>query len=118
MKKILYKGRELPFRVTMGAMVRFKRETGRDVSTIQNGDISDLILLLWCCIKSACNADEIPFDTPFEFFADSLDAEVLQEFISSLAAESEQNKQKKSPRMKKKSRTLTHFWELQWGASG
>ncbi|MGM9753837.1 MAG: hypothetical protein ACI3ZK_07310 [Candidatus Cryptobacteroides sp.] len=96
MKKIVYKGQELPCRITMGAMVRFKKASGRDVSTIQNGDISDLILLLWCCIKSACNADEIPFDTPFELFADSLDAEALQDFITGLAAGAEDG-QKKSP---------------------
>lgn len=82
--------------MTMGAMVRFKKASGRDVSTIQNGDIADLILLLWCCIKSACNADEITFDTSFELFADSLDAETLKDFIAGLAAGSEDG-EKKSP---------------------
>ena len=72
MKKILYKGRELPCRVTMGAMVRFKRESGRDVSTIQDGDIADLILLLWCCIKSACRHDRITFDISLDDFADGI----------------------------------------------
>lgn len=99
MKKIMYQGRELPCRMTMGAMVRFKKETGRDVSAIENGDIADLILLLWCCIKSACNADGESFDVSFELFADSLDAEVLQDFISGLAAQSEDETQKKSPEM-------------------
>lgn len=97
MKKILYKGRELPCRVTMGAMVRFKRESGRDVSTIQDGDIADLILLLWCCIKSACNADGDTFDVSFEVFADSLDLDVLQDFIKGLAAQNGDSEQKKSP---------------------
>ena len=97
MKKIEYKGRELPCRMTMGAMVRFKKATGYDVSEIKNGDISDLILLLWCCIKSACNADGIEFDTPFELFADSLDAEALKDFIAGLAAQGEDGGQKKSP---------------------
>ena len=95
MKKILYKGRELPCRVTMGAMVRFKRESGRDVSTIQDGDIADLILLLWCCIKSACNADGDTFDVSFEVFADSLDLDVLQDFIKGLAAQNGDSEQKK-----------------------
>ncbi len=95
MKKVIYKGRELPCRMTMGAMVRYKRETGRDVSQIKDGDIADLILLFWCCIASACNADGVAFDEPFELFADSLDADALNEFTSGLAAESEG--QKKSP---------------------
>lgn len=100
MKKIMYKGRELPCRMTMGAMVRFKKETGRDVSAIQSGDISDLVLLLWCSIKSACNADDVSFDDSFELFADTLDADVLEEFISSLAAEAPEGEQKKSPEEK------------------
>lgn len=101
MRKIMYKGRELPCRMTMGAMVRFKRETGRDVSAIQNGDIADLILLLWCCIMSACNADGVNFDTGFELFADTLDAEALQDFIAGLAAQSAEGEQKKSPEQPK-----------------
>ena len=96
MKTILYKGRELPCRVTMGAMVRFKRESGRDVSSIQDGDIADLILLLWCCIKSACNADGESFDVSFDVFADSLDLDVLQDFIKGLAAQNGEEEQKKT----------------------
>lgn len=101
MKKIFYKGRELPCRMTMGAMVRFKRETGRDVAEITDGGIADMILLLWCCIKSACNADGEPFEESFEMFADSLDADILQEFIAGLASQSEDGGQKKSPKKKK-----------------
>lgn len=98
MKKILYKGRELPCRVTMGAMVRFKRESGRDVSTIQDGDIADLILLLWCCIKSACNADGETFDVSFDLFADSMDPDALQDFIKGFTAQGGEDGQKKSPK--------------------
>ncbi len=100
MKKIMYKGRELPCRVTMGAMVRFKRESGKDVSAIQTGDVSDLILLFWCCIRSACNADGVAFDEPFEMFADSLDSEALQSFVESLAAQGGEAEQKKTPETK------------------
>lgn len=95
MKKISYKGRELPCRMTMGALVRFKRETGRDVSAIQNGDISDLVTLLWCSIASACHADGVSFDEPFDMFADSLDADVLEAFIKDLAGNADGEPQKK-----------------------
>lgn len=100
MRKIVYKGRELPCRMTMGAMVRFKRESGHDVSSIQNGDIADLILLLWCCIKSACNADNETFGETFDVFADSLDADALQEFIDELASGTDGMEQKKTPETK------------------
>lgn len=85
----------------MGAMVRFKRETGRDVSTIQSGDLSDLALLLWCCVKSACNADGVGFEDSFELFSDSLDAEALQGFTQGLAAQEAGDKQKKRTGTKK-----------------
>ncbi len=100
MTKIMYKGRELPCRVTMGAMVRFKREAGRDVSAIESGDIADLILFFWCCIKSACNADGETFDEPFERFADSLDSDALQGFVESLTAQGGDAEQKKTPETK------------------
>lgn len=46
MKKITIKGKEYPCRITMGAMVRFKRESGKDVSEISKSDVSDLVLFL------------------------------------------------------------------------
>lgn len=101
MKKIFYQGRELPCYITMGTMVRFKRETGRDVSTIQDGDIADLVVLLWCAIKAACGAEGIPFDTPFDLFADTLTVEVMQDFIKGLAEQGGDDSQKKSPEKQK-----------------
>lgn len=56
-RKINVGGRELPCRVTMGAMLRFKRETGRDVSGMSSGDISDLITFL---CGAACRAPARP----------------------------------------------------------
>ena len=47
-KTILIGGREYPCRVTMGAMVRFKRECGRDVSEMREGDVGDSVLFVWC----------------------------------------------------------------------
>lgn len=75
MKKITIKGREYPCEVTMGALVRFKNESGREASEIQSDSLSDLALFVWCCVASACNASDpkIPFDMPFLDFADHLD---------------------------------------------
>lgn len=82
--KLTVKGKEYPCRVTMGAMVRFKRETGRDVSTIKESDISDLVLFMWCCVMSASKADDVEFNMSFEDFADSLEGTDLQAFLSSV----------------------------------
>ena len=80
--------RELPCRVTMGAMVRFKREAGRDVSELGEKDIADLVLFIWCCVVSACNADGVSFDMAFERFADSLDPDGVSGFYKSMDEDS------------------------------
>ena len=53
-RRITVKGVTSPCRVTMGAMVRFKRASGRDVSEISKNDVSDMVLFMWCCVASAC----------------------------------------------------------------
>lgn len=73
-------GKEYPCRVTMGAMVRFKNESGKDVSELKQNDIGDLMLFIYCCVKSASHADGEPFDMDFETFADLLDPESVNVF--------------------------------------
>lgn len=87
-RKINVGGRELPCRVTMGAMLRFKRETGRDVSGMSSGDISDLITFMWCCVSSACVADGTEFSLTLEEFADRMDPESLGRFYEDGAQDS------------------------------
>lgn len=89
-------GKEYPCRVTMGAMVRFKRETGRDVSTIKESDISDLVLFMWCCVVSASKADGIEFGMSFEDFADSLEGTELQAFLLSMDEDASTGTKKKT----------------------
>ena len=71
-RRITVKGETYPCRVTMGAMVRFKRASGRDVSEISKNDVSDMVLFMWCCVASACKADDVAFDLSFDDFADAL----------------------------------------------
>lgn len=87
-RKINVGGRDLPCRVTMGAMLRFKRETGRDVSGMSSGDISDLITFMWCCVSSACVADGTEFGLTLEEFADRMDPESLGRFYEDGAQDS------------------------------
>lgn len=83
-RTILICGREYPCRVTMGAMVRFKRESGRDVSEMKEGDVADSVLFLWCCVKSACGADGVEFGMDFESFADAMEPSDLDAFYRSM----------------------------------
>lgn len=84
MKTIAINGKEYPCRITMGAMLRFKRETGKDASQIGNDDVSDLITFLWCCIASASKADGVEFDLGLLDFADRLEPTTLTGFYTSM----------------------------------
>mgnify|MGYP006873003041 FL=1 len=87
MKTITINGNEYPCRITMGAMLRFKRETGRDVSEMGNGDVSDLLTLLWCCVASACAGDGVTFGMSLMDFADRIDPEAISGFYNDMEAE-------------------------------
>ena len=54
MNKIRIGGKEYPCQMTMGALLRFKKETGREVTEVKGDSISDMITLLWCCVASVC----------------------------------------------------------------
>lgn len=81
MKKIKIKGQEYPCRVTMGAMVRFKRESGKDIREVNQEDVDLMLMFVWCCVKSACNADGVEFDIAFDRFVDMLEPEDFTEFF-------------------------------------
>lgn len=87
MKKIeiTINGRHYPCRVTMGAMLLFKRETGREATEIDGGALSDLITFVWCCAKSASRAEGVDFQLSLDEFADSISAEDAGEVFRSLS---------------------------------
>ena len=78
--KLTVGGREYPCRVTMGAMVRFKHATGKDVSELNQGDIGELVQFIYCCVQSASKADDVAFELDFETFADLLEPDSLTAF--------------------------------------
>lgn len=74
MKEIRIKvnGKEYPCRPTMGAMLRFKKETGKEASTLTDADLEGNITFLWCCIVSACKHEGLEFDMSLMEFADAI----------------------------------------------
>lgn len=76
-KKIKINGKEYPCRMTMGAMMQFKQETGREASELAGVSLSDSMILLWCCVCSACRAEKISFDMSLMEMCDLIDAEDL-----------------------------------------
>ena len=76
-----------PCRPTMGAMLRFKKETGKEVTELQNGSFSDLCVYLYCCVASACAADKVAFDMPLMDFADALNPEDMTQWAEQVQAQ-------------------------------
>lgn len=85
-------GRELPCRLTMGAMLLFKRQTGKDLNQIQGEGLEAMLTLLWCCVKSACRAEGVEFNVDFEMFCDMITPEEMA--LWNKAMETEQDKKK------------------------
>ena len=70
--------RTYPFRMTLGAMLRFKRATGKEVTELDDGSVEEVAHLLYACLASASNADKVPFDLDFDGFCDNLSAEDME----------------------------------------
>lgn len=94
MNKVIICAKEYPSRVTMGAMIDFKRETGKDVNDIGN-DVEQLTMFMYCCVRSACRADKIDFQLTFEEFADGINLEDFTTFQNGMAPEEDNAKKKK-----------------------
>ena len=96
MKEIEINGKVFPCRVTMGALLRFKRETGRDVSQTGQNDVEALITLLWCCVVSASKADGVEFGMGLMDFADLLSPDTLTRWSEAMEANGETESEKKT----------------------
>lgn len=89
--EITVNGKAYPCRPTMGAMLRFKQETGREVTEIDEDHLSDLCTYLWCCIASACKADGVEFGLSLMDFADSITQDEMHGWVAAVSKEAEQD---------------------------
>lgn len=83
--EIAINGEAYPCSPTMGAMLRFKQETGREV-TAMDGSFSDLCTYLWCCVASACKREGKRFDLSLMDFADNISPEDMAAWENSIRA--------------------------------
>ena len=79
-------GKDYPFRPTMGAMLRFKRETGREVPAAGMTP-SETAVWLWCCVASASAADGIPFGLTLMDFCDRITPAQLAEWAEAVSSQ-------------------------------
>ena len=85
--EITVNGVAYPCGLTMGAMLRFREQTGRDVSQIDPTNFTDLCTYLWCCVVSASNRENKSFDMSLMDFADALTLEDMETWGAALMAD-------------------------------
>lgn len=93
-KELTIGGKSYPCRMTMGALLRFKRTTGKEISEM-GGDSELVVNLLFCCVVAACNADGVEFTMDFETFADSLTMEEFTKATQEMFQEGKEQKKSK-----------------------
>ena len=66
MKKIKIQGKEYPVRLTIGAMVAYKRDTGEDFTQFRGDDMEKLGCIIFHAVRTAGKSDGVafPFDKP------------------------------------------------------
>lgn len=82
-------GVKYPCGQTMGAMLRFKEATGREIQQMDVNSFSDLCTYLHCCIASACAREKKPFDYTLMDFADNVGIEDIAKWREMLLANTE-----------------------------
>lgn len=92
--EITINGKAYPCRQTMGAMLRFKQETGKE-ATEMDGGFTDICTYLWCCIVSACAADGVEFNLSLMEFADSIDPDAMAAWEQSINGDKKPDSEEK-----------------------
>lgn len=75
---------------TMGAIVRFRDLTGREITEIKPHEVSAVCRYLYCVVLSACRRTNTPFDVSEEEFLDALTPEDINRWASTFAADEDE----------------------------
>lgn len=93
-------GVEYPCTPSMGAMLRFKQKTDKEVTEIDPGSLTELCTYLWCCVVSGAKRAGMEFGMDLMEFADAVspdDMVAWQRAISEVTGDDEDaDGQKKS----------------------
>ena len=83
MKRIMIQGTQYPFRLTIGAMMRYKELTGEDFSQFKGDDMQKVAVIIQCGIRSACRAEGVPVpQVSLEELMDYIDLEQVADLLS------------------------------------
>lgn len=76
----------------MGAMLLFKRETGKDVGQLGQDNLEDMLMLMWCCVKCASQAEGKEFPLDFETFCNTITPAMVSEWNAQLKETNEKKR--------------------------
>lgn len=100
--KVTINDKTYPCSPSMGAMLRWEKDTERPIASMDGTNLTDLCLYLYYCVVSACVRENVKFDYDFMTFADNVDQSDLQKWLLELnagrAAVETDNKKKASKR--------------------
>lgn len=85
--EITVDGTAYPCSPTMVAMLRFKEETGREITEIDAKSFTDLCTYLWCCVVSASRREGKEFGMSLMDFADRITPDDMAEWNKAVTAE-------------------------------
>lgn len=85
--EIAINGEAYPCSPTMGAMLRFKQETGREITEIDPTSLTDLCTYLWCCVVSAAKREGKQFNYSLMDFADSFSSDDMKKWNETITVE-------------------------------
>lgn len=77
-------GETFPAEINLGAMLLFKKETGREVTEADYSAPSDLITLLWCAASAASEVAEVKMDYTLQQFANRVTADTLKKWSAQM----------------------------------
>lgn len=93
--EVSFNGKTYPMVLTMGAILEFKRLTGKDVSSLEGDDLEGLLAICYCCLASACRAKEMEFPYTLQAFADNCTIEDINTMSAQIAAQQAEEAKKK-----------------------
>lgn len=87
MKRIQLKlsnGENYPAELSIGAMLLFRKETGKEASQADMNSVTDMVTLLWAGVASASEAAGKEFPYTVQQFANRLTSEALAEWTRAI----------------------------------
>lgn len=94
-------GVDYPCTSTLGAMLYYKEYTGKEVSEVDIESPTEVVTFMWCLTRAACEREGVEMPWTLQQFANRLDADDLQQWVSAVVEQTGETKKKKQPMSRK-----------------